>query len=241
MAKKVWFTKYKKQEGYSYTLGPFPTMEAIQKKPEQVLRVVLHPDFKAGSEFEQAARSHGIEAVWDANTLDRVADKEICLAAAQFTPFDSELAADQPHVVLVNLSDMGNVGTILRTLLGLGIRDCAMIEPCADLFHPKCVRASMGAIFSMRVKRYTSFEKYRNEYPEHACFPFMLDSSAELNEVKAPQDRPFALLFGNEARGLDPEFAKIGQAVRIPQTPDVDSLNVAVATAIGTYHFLHMK
>ncbi len=239
MAKKIWISKYKKGEGSSYALGPFPTMELIRKKPEYAEKVVLHPDFKAGAEFEEAAHAAGIPVMWDSATLDRIAEKEICLAAAQFRVFRETLSPETPHVVLVQLSDMGNVGTILRTLLGLGIRDCALIEPCADLFHPRCIRASMGALFSMRVRRYPDFASYRSEFPEHALFPFMLDSSVSLLDAKAPQDRPFSLLFGNESHGLDSEYASLGQCVRIPQTKDVDSLNVAVAAAIGTFHFLH--
>jgi len=239
MAKKIWISKYKKGEPYSYTLGPFPTMELLRKKPELAQRLVLHPDFQAGAEFEVAARDAGVPAVWDAVTLSRIAEKEICLAAAQFAVRDGELNAGAPHVVLVNLSDMGNVGTILRTLLGLGIRDCALIEPCADVFHPRCVRASMGALFSMNLRRYPDFDSYRAAFPDHALFPFMLDSSKDLLEVTPPGDRPFALVFGNESHGLPAEFAAMGQSVRIPQTEDVDSLNVAVAAAIGTFHFLH--
>jgi len=239
MAKKIWIPKYKKGEEYSYTLGPFPTMELLKKRPELVQMLVLHPDFKAGESFAEAAGAAGIPCVTDRITLERIGEKDLCLAAAQFRVFDVELSSYHPHVVLVNLSDMGNVGTILRTLLGLGIRDCALIEPCADLFHPRCIRASMGALFSMRVKRYSCFEDYRKAFPNHYLFPFMLASSRNLMEVRPQKDHPFALVFGNESHGLPDEFADMGQSVRIPQTEDVDSLNVAVAAAIGTFHFLH--
>ncbi|MBR6752691.1 MAG: TrmH family RNA methyltransferase, partial [Clostridia bacterium] len=49
--------------------------------------------------------------------------------------------------------------------------------------------------------------------------------------------RPCALVMGNEGSGLPPEFAQMGRAVRIPHADDIDSLNLAIATAIGMYTF----
>ena len=146
-----------------------------------------------------------------------------------------------PHVALHHPMDEGNLGTIQRTLLGLGIRDLAIIRPCADPFDPRVVRATMGAIFSMRVKLYPDFEAYRAEFPAHALYPFMLDGSCLLEEAVQSVKRPYTLVLGNEGSGLPPAFAALGQAVRIPHSDAIDSLNLAIATAIGAYAFVHAK
>ena len=141
-------------------------------------------------------------------------------------------------MVLHNPGDGGNVGTILRTALGLGMEDVALIRPCVDVFDPRVVRASMGSLFRLRVRVYDTFGEYRTEFPERMLYPFMLDASIPLRQVK---DVPevYSLVFGNEGSGLPPEFAGMGQPVRIESNNKVDSLNLGIAAAIGIYTFTH--
>ena len=106
---------------------------------------------------------------------------------------------------------------------------------------PKVVRATMGAVFSLRVKYYEDFSLYRMEQPNHALYPFMLDGSIMLEEAVANVQQPYALVFGNEGSGLPAEFAEMGQAVRIPHNDKIDSLNLSIAVGIGAYAFVHAK
>ena len=150
--------------------------------------------------------------------------------------FRDALREDRPHVVLHRPGDSGNVGTILRTALGLGLQDAALIRPCVDVFDPRTVRASMGSLFRMRVRVYDSFEEYRKEFPERPLYPFMLDASVPLQQIREIPEI-YSLIFGNEGSGLPAEFAAAGQAVRIESNDQVDSLNLAVAAGIGIYYF----
>ena len=126
---------------------------------------------------------------------------------------------------------------MLRTALGFGYTDIAIIRPAADAFDPHVVRASMGAIFGLNVRYYDEFETYRAEFPQHALYPFMLDASVPLAEGVKNKKTPFALIMGNEGSGLPAEFAQMGQAVRIPHSHAIDSLNLSIAAAIGMYSF----
>ena len=97
----------------------------------------------------------------------------------------------------------------------------------------------MGSLFRLRLRVYDRFEDYRESMGERAYYPFMLDASVPLAEALAgtvPARR--TLIFGNEGRGLPPEFSRIGQPVRIPSNDKVDSLNLAIAAGIGIYAFL---
>ena len=232
---------YKSDLDYSYAPGIFPSMECLTHRPEQVRRLLLHSS-AAGREGADRLRALadrlGVRAEEADRALSRISGKENCYAAAVFGKFEDTPDAGKPHVVLHNPGDTGNIGTILRTALGLGIEDAALIRPCADLFDPRTVRASMGSLFSLRVRVYDNFEEYRKAFPERKLYPFMLDASVPLRE--AAEDRPevFSLVFGNEGRGLPPEFASIGQAVRIESNDRVDSLNLAAAAAIGIYEFM---
>ena len=113
----------------------------------------------------------------------------------------------------------------------------ALILPAADLYDPQVVRASMGALFSMRVQTFNRFEDYRAAYPGRALYPFMLQASIPLDEAAAGATSPFSLIMGNEGSGLPNEFIAYGQPVRIPHSNAIDSLNLAVAASIGMYAF----
>ena len=67
----------------------------------------------------------------------------------------------------------------------------------------------------------------------------MLDGAILLNEAARGKRLPYSLIFGNEATGLPAEFARMGQSVMIPQSPDIDSLNLSVAASIAAYVFTH--
>ncbi|MEG0902361.1 MAG: TrmH family RNA methyltransferase, partial [Clostridia bacterium] len=117
----------------------------------------------------------------------------------------------------------------------------AIIRPAADVFDPKVVRATMGAVFSLRVKQYDDFDAYRAEHSGRALYPFMLDGAVLLEQAVQEAQAPFSLIFGNEGSGLPPEFGLLGQAVRIPHNDQIDSLNLAIAVGIGAYAFMRRQ
>jgi len=226
---------------YSYAVGVFPSLQLMAAAPERATRLLLS-ERATGDGVEKlraVCRERRVREEVAEKALSRVSGKQNCFAAVVFEKWQATLRPDAPHVVLHHPMDEGNLGTILRTMLGFGLKDIAIIRPAADPFDPKVVRAAMGAIFSLQVKQYDDFETYRAEFPDHALYPFMLDSSALLETVVGKACMPYALVFGNEGSGLPPEFATYGQAVRIPHSSAIDSLNLAVAAAIGAYAFVH--
>ncbi len=130
---------------------------------------------------------------------------------------------------------MGNLGTIMRTMLGFGVRNLALIAPACDIFDPKVIRSSMGALFSLNFAYFSSFEEYLCQYPRHFCYPFMLDGKISLDQVQV--QKPYALIFGNESRGLDSSFQNLGQSVVISHLDTIDSLNLAMSCGIALYQF----
>ncbi|MBR3098024.1 MAG: TrmH family RNA methyltransferase [Clostridia bacterium] len=232
---------YKSDLDYSYAPGLFPAMECLLHRPEAVRRVLVHSS-AAGREgvdrLTALAEEIGVRVETADKALSRISGKENCFAAAVFGKFEDPLNAEKPHVMLHHPGDSGNVGTILRTSLGFGVEDVALIRPCVDLFDPKTVRASMGSLFSLRVKLYDRMEDYLAENPDRDLYPFMLDASVPLETaLTGPVRKKRTLIFGNEGSGLPKEFAAFGQPVRIPSNDRIDSLNLAVAAAIGIYSF----
>ena len=234
-------TPYRQDLNYGYAPGFFPSMECLIKRPECARRVLLKTDAQgteAAEKLIRLAEKLHVRVEFADKVLKWVSGKDNCYAAVVFEKQEQILAAARPHIVLHHPSDSGNVGTIMRTALGLGFEDVALIRPCVDVFDPHTVRSSMGSLFSLNVHVYSDFEAYRTAYPEHFLYPFMLDASVPLSSVMENEiPERFALVFGNEGSGLPHEFSSFGQAVRIESNAKIDSLNLSVAAAIGMYAF----
>lgn len=234
---------YNAELPYSYAAGIFPSIALMQAAPERARRLLLNSRAQGEGvdKLRALCEEQGVREEIADKALARLSGKQNCFAAVVFDKWQADLRENAPHVALVSPMDEGNLGTILRTLLGFGLTDIAITRPAADVFEPRVIRASMGAIFSLNVKQYDDFSAYRAEAPTHALYPFMLDGAMPLAQAVKGQKGLYTLIFGNEGSGLSPEFAGIGRAVRIPHSQAIDSLNLAVAVAIGAYAFTQDK
>ncbi|MCR4699175.1 MAG: TrmH family RNA methyltransferase [Bacilli bacterium] len=224
--------KYSKDLDYSYTEGFFPTFEMIKFKRDAFRMVYVSSD-AVDSDGYQKLKSiiPADKIVVSDKAFNKIASKENAHVIGVFDKFESVLDAKENHLVMVNPSDMGNLGNAMRSLLAFGYHDLALITPCADKFNPKVVRASMGALFKIRIEEFSSFDEYIAKYPRE-FYPFVLDTSKPLHEVTFK--KPCSLVFGNEATGLPPEIHNHNN-VRIEQSDEVDSLNLTTSIAIGLY------
>lgn len=230
--------KYKKDFGHSYALGPFPTFELLKHRPGQVRAVYYREDFREQDKLRGLCQGLGVPCLLWPRALERIAQKEVCYAAGEFNKYPGSLRPGAPHVALAEPADMGNLGTIMRTLLGFGIRDLAIIGGGADWWNPKTLRASMGAAFQLEVEGFDSFPDYLATHGAgRSVYPFMLDGARVLTPESCPAVPCYTLVFGNEATGLPPVYQSYGQSLFIPQSPAVDSLNLAVSVAIGSFLF----
>lgn len=230
---------YKKDFEHSYSIGVFPTLELLNNKREEVLTVLLST---AGNENEGVKKivdlcnEYNIEIQINDKAINRISKKENSYAIGVFKKYEQELDVNNNHVVLVNPSDMGNLGTIIRTILGFGIKDLAIIRPGVDIFDPKAIRASMGAVFKLSFKYFEDFNSYNNTY-SNDIYTFMLNAKKNLHEVQMDPKKRFSLVFGNEGSGLGDEFKDIGTSIIIPHSKKIDSLNLSIAVGIATYEF----
>ena len=231
---------YDKKLPYSYCLGVFPSLNLLSARPEQVTRLLLHPQAgrnEGADKLRAQCARLGVREEEAERVLRREARKDNCYAALVFDKYEAQLDAGKPHVVLCQVSDGGNLGTALRACLGFGFEQVAVIRPAVDAFDPRVLRSSMGAFFQMNVRTFDSFEQYRALYPSHALYPFMLDGAVQLPQAAKEHAPLYALVFGNEQTGLPEAFARLGQPVFIPQSEKIDSLNLAMAVSIGCYAF----
>jgi len=235
---------YDKSLDYSYAPGIFPATECLNNAPKRCMRLLLSSaseKSEGAQKLRSAAENCGVRVEIADRALERISRKENCFAAMVYKKQEGVFSENAPHVVLVNPSDSGNLGTILRTALGFGLMNIAIIRPAVDSDDPRVTRASMGAAFSLNVRHFDSFEDYRREFPERQLFPFMLTGAVPLAEAVKKVDGPFSLVFGNEANGLPDVFAEYGISTLIPHSGKIDSLNLAIAAGIGMYAFTNRQ
>lgn len=230
------FKRYRKDDPVSYSLGITLTFELLRYKTEYVNKVYVHSAMKEGDTYDKLraiCREAGIPVQQTDKIFHVLSQKENCYVIGEFRKFPGTLQKDASHIVLVNPSNAGNMGTIMRSALGFELNQMAIVRPAVDVFDPKVVRASMGAIFSTEFQYFDTFEEYRQQFGDRELYPFMLQAQITLPEIHP--SGTYSLIFGNEATGLPGEFLNIGTSVIIPHSHRIDSLNLPIAASIAMY------
>ena len=227
------YEKYKLNLPYSYTLGITLTIELIKKHPLDILDIYFHSSFNGESKelIEKLLKDLKITPLTNDKIFNIVSQKENVYVIGVFKKFDSKLDKNSNHIVLVNPSNAGNLGTIIRTSVGFNMNNLAIIKPAVDIFDPKAVRASMGALFNLNFALFDSFSDYDKLYNRN-YYPFMLKAKQKLKDVEFTS--PYSLIFGNEATGLPNEFLNYNSVI-IPHSNTIDSLNLPIAVSIALY------
>ncbi len=135
-------------------------------------------------------------------------------------------------IVLENLQDPGNVGTVIRTANAFNIDAVILVGACADLYNPKTVRASMGAIFRQRVLHMSidELDAFTRERGIPLYGAALSDTAASIRNIEIHRA---AVAVGSEGRGLSEKLLEVcGGQIIIPMNPDSESLNAAVAASV---------
>lgn len=145
---------------------------------------------------------------------------------------DDEPAGDLV-VVLVQVSDPGNAGTLVRTAQAVGATAVVFAAGSVDPFSPKCVRASAGSIFSVPVVEVGDPVQLLEGLGSRRVRRLGASAHAGAAYHDADLAAPFALVLGSEAHGLPVAIeAHLDEVVHIPMAPEVESLNVGVAGSV---------
>lgn len=230
------YLPYDKALPYTYVLGIFPSYEVLTHRADDVQAIIYHPDFDGLGALKARVEGLSIPLIMDAKLLAKISPKENVYVAAVLTKKDYPIQPGN-HIVLVNPSNSGNLGTIIRTMIGFGWNDLAIIRPAVEVDDPKTIRAAMGANAQIRVSYYPSFEAYRTEYPTQVCYPFMLKGAISLQTMLLSDAKGISFIFGNEGSGLPDSFLTVGTPIKISHTDAIDSLNLSIAVSIALYHY----
>ena len=167
--------------------------------------------------------------------FDRVSDTvtPAGIAALVKIPKSAELSDvfEDKIIVLDHLSDAGNVGAVLRTAVAAGYKT-AILLGCADPYSPKAVRASMSAIFKIKIC-FSDNEAFLCSKNIVKYDIMVLDMMGENIFTHLPHGK-YALVVGNEAHGVSSEIKSVGRKLSIPMQ-SMESLNAAVSAGVAMY------
>jgi TrmH family RNA methyltransferase len=202
---------------------------------------LLSSDFAAAL-LEQANSKGILCQPVSAKVMDSLAGKEhpqgILALVRQRDQTLADLSPDQFRrgVAVVSPQDPGNVGTILRTIDAVGADGLIILDGGVDLYHPSCVRASMGTLFWKPVVR-TGFDAFLTWSRSKGYHLLGSSTHASLDYRNFdPDNSPWILLLGSEQKGLSMEqIEACDQTVSLPMHGRASSLNLAVAAGILLY------
>ncbi|MGM7682494.1 TrmH family RNA methyltransferase [Cytobacillus sp. Hm23] len=191
-----------------------------------------------------------IPSKWDMTNIDvtYVNDEIIAVISETEAPqgifavcnkltFESSLDNKNKYLLVDAVQDPGNVGTMIRTAEAVGIDAIILGNGTVDLYNPKVLRATQGAIFRVPIVKGSLVDWVRILKEKHvSVFGTSLQNGVDYREI-TPQSK-YALLVGNEGNGVNEELLKRTTSnIYIPIYGESESLNVAVATGILLYHF----
>ena len=139
-----------------------------------------------------------------------------------------------PHlVVLDNLQDPGNLGTIFRTAEAAGVTGILLSKDCVDVYNPKVIRSTMGAVFRMPFLYVEDLPEKIKELQKENIKTYAAHLRGENAYDEEDYTTGCAFLIGNEGNGLRDEVADCADClIRIPMEGEAESLNAAVAAAV---------
>lgn len=143
------------------------------------------------------------------------------------------------YVILEDLRDPGNLGTILRTAEGAGVQGVILSKESVDIYSPKVIRSTMGSVFRVPFIYSDSLKDTINSLKKHGVKIYAAHLNGEEIAKNRKLESPAAFIIGNESKGISEEVIGLAdKLIKIPMKGKVESLNASVSAAILMYSFL---
>lgn len=237
--------KYRQEEGAFFIEGIRVVLTALEQgAPIDTLVYapeLLTSDVALATVAEQEAKgANVVQLAQDVFEAISERDNPVGLGAVVRVQLQSletlPVPEDAIYVALDSISDPGNLGTIVRTIDGVGGSGLIIVGHSADPFHPTAVKASMGAIFTVPIAEVGSIEQLWQWAEERGLHTIATSAKAPHSFWEAPFHFPALLLLGSEGEGLAPDALQRAElAVSIPMYGSASSLNLAVANGLLLY------
>ena len=169
-----------------------------------------------------------------AKYIDKLQKNATIYNSAYFSALEN-----QSVVLLESIRDPSNIGAVIRSAAAMGIDRLIISSDCADIYHPRAVRASMGTLFNQPIDRVEDLCAVIAGLRQSGrrVFAAALDENA-VRLGGFPIQRGDCVVIGNEGHGLSPEtIAACDRSVLIPMSGRAESLNAAVAASVLMWEF----
>lgn len=230
--------KTRREEDVFVVEGAKMFLEAPLKKLREVY---VSETFLEKCSCRERLEETGYEVVSDqifGKISDTCTPQGILCVVEQFHYNMKELLQKENPVFLLleNIQDPGNLGTMLRTGEGAGISGVIMSRDTVDLYNPKVIRSTMGSIYRMPFLYAEDFAETIREVQRAGVSVYAAHLKGEASYVRQDYKKGTAFLIGNEGNGLKEETADLADIyIRIPMEGRVESLNAAVAASVLMY------
>ena len=234
-------TKSGRREAGRYAIeGPTMLAEALAAGNEPVAVYGTQPGLAALPHALRAALSADRVFVVEERTLSRLSDLEtppgvLAVLSTRLEPLDELLAGGAPALVLAGVADPGNAGTLLRSAEIFGIDRTIFTGDAVEPHNPKVVRATMGALFRMRLAVAQGDDLLDAARRHGYAIVAATREGTPLPAFRFPERSLVAI--GNERHGVFSSLPVADFQVAIPQTGGGESLNASVAGGIILYAF----
>ena len=153
------------------------------------------------------------------------------------------LEIKKPHfMVLDNLQDPGNLGTIVRTAEGAGVDAVFMSKDTVDIYNPKVIRSTMGSIYRMPVVYVEDLIALLDTFKEKGIKSYAAHLDGKNSYDQESYEGGTAILIGNEGNGLREEISNAADIwVKIPMLGQVESLNAAIAASVMMFEVARQR
>lgn len=148
---------------------------------------------------------------------------------------ESEIDFKENFLILDEIRDPGNMGTIIRTAEAFNYKNILLLGNCVDIYNSKVLRATMGSIFRVSINQ-VDIKTLEDLRKTHTILATTLeeDSIDITSMTKIPKH---AIIIGNESHGVRKEVSQLAhKKVIIPISKNIDSLNAAIASSISMFY-----
>jgi len=240
--RKLTLKKHRDADKMFLIEGPHLVSEALRSSAK-VTSVLISPSFKEKNEFQSlihlaskrdipvfTAGEEQIRSLSDTVTTQGI----VAVVRRTETHLEWETRSDTAiRVVLDDVADPGNVGTIIRTCDWFGIDAVVLGGSSTELENPKVLRAAMGSTFHIPVVHETNLHAMLTSAKAAGWHIATTVPSKGVRPQRKFLLRPCCMIFGNEARGISHELLGLAeQTLTIPGAGNAESLNVAVTCGI---------
>lgn len=176
------------------------------------------------------------------NLITQVTNPQGIMAIIEKNNENNEIDYSQDIIVVLDdVQDPGNLGTILRTVDSIGLNQIIFSKGTADAYNSKVVRSTMGAIFRIKIIEKEDLIKTIKDIRKHH-FKLLVTSLQTENSIYDIDFYKKIIVIGNEANGVSKEIQEIAdEKVKIPMLGRTESLNASVAAGIVMYEYVRQK